>query len=136
MPQRVFPSRLDEIPAVESAILDDVNAAGFSDKAVFAIRLSMAEALANAVRHGNGGDPSKHVTVEWDATPDKFTVSVEDEGPGFDPDEVPDPTLEENLVVPSGRGVMLMRAYMTDVSFNDSGNRVTLVKTKGCPLPE
>lgn len=136
MPQRVFPSRLDEIPAVERAILDDVAAAGFSEKATFAIRLAMAEALANAVRHGNDNDETKTVTVDWDVTPDKFTVSVKDQGPGFDPDDVPDPTLEENLVIPSGRGVMLMRAYMTDVSFNASGNRVTLVKTTDCPLPE
>ncbi len=136
MPQRVFPSRLDEVPAVEAAILADVDTAGFAEKSVFAIRLAMAEALANAVRHGNGGDESKQVKVEWDVTPGRFEVTVEDEGEGFDPDAVPDPTLEENLTIPSGRGVMLMRAYMTEVSFNERGNRVTLVKTVECPLPD
>ncbi len=136
MPQRVFPSRLDEIPAIEAAIQADLEAVAFPERAVFAIRLTIAEALANAVRHGNQSDPGKNVTATWDITAEKFTLSVEDEGPGFDPDAVPDCTLCENLTIPSGRGVMLMRAYMTEVNFNQRGNRVTLVKRADCPLPD
>ncbi|MFA7238304.1 MAG: ATP-binding protein, partial [Phycisphaeraceae bacterium] len=58
-----------------------------------------------------------------------------DEGPGFTPEGVPDPTRGENLERPSGRGVMLMKAYMTKVSFSPSGNRVTMIKRKSCHLP-
>ena len=136
MPQRAFPSKLSELPAVQDAILADVNNAGFADKAVFAIRLALDEALANAVRHGNGSDPQKQVQVDWSINDEAFTITVEDEGEGFDPHAVPDCTLDENLTLPSGRGVMLMKAYMSEVTFNDRGNRVTLVKRRDCDLPE
>jgi serine/threonine-protein kinase RsbW len=56
-----------------------------------------------------------------------LSVEIEDRGPGFDPGAVPDPTLEQNLEIPSGRGLMLMRAYMTSVTFNPAGNRVRLL---------
>ncbi|MEM1099662.1 MAG: ATP-binding protein, partial [Planctomycetota bacterium] len=92
MPKRVFASRLENIPDVERAIVDDVTAAGFGDKPMFAIRLALAEVLANAVRHGNKQDPEKMVTAEWTVTPERFELSVEDEGDGFDPDSLPDPT--------------------------------------------
>lgn len=131
----VFPSKLSEVPAAQQAIVDAAQAAGFAEQSLFAIRLVMDEALTNAVRHGNGSDPTKNVTVEFSADATKLTVSIEDEGPGFKPEELPDPTAVENLCRPHGRGVMLMRAYMTDVSYNDRGNRVTLVKEQDCPLP-
>ncbi|MEM1028508.1 MAG: ATP-binding protein [Planctomycetota bacterium] len=131
----VFPSKLSEVPEAQRAIVEAAQDAGFDEKALFAVRLALDEALTNAVRHGNASDPSKHVTVEFSSEPNQLTVSIEDEGPGFAPDELPDPTAEENLGRPHGRGVMLMRAYMTDVQFNDRGNRVTMVKQLDCSLP-
>ena len=135
MPTRVFASRLENIPDVERAIVDDVTAAGFGDKQMFAIRLALAEVLANAVRHGNGQDPAKDVTVDWTVTPQRFTISVEDQGVGFDPEALPDPTAEENLLRPCGRGVMLIRAYMTSVAYENAGRRVVMTKDVDCPKP-
>ncbi|MBB6430910.1 ATP-binding protein [Algisphaera agarilytica] len=131
----VFPSKLSEVPAAQQAVVDAAKEAGFDEKALFAVRLALDEALTNAVRHGNASDPSKQVTLEFTTEPNQLTIVIEDEGPGFNPDDVPDPTAVENLGRPHGRGVMLMRAYMTDVQFNKRGNRVTLVKQLDCKLP-
>jgi serine/threonine-protein kinase RsbW len=73
--------------------------------------------------------------VEYTVSPSGVTISVADEGLGFDPGKVADPTLDENLDQPHGRGLMLMKAYMTEVSFNRRGNRVTMSKRSDCPLP-
>lgn len=136
MTRRVFPSKLSELPAVQQEILADVQRAGYPDKAAFAIRLALDEALANAVRHGNRSDPNKDVSVQWDVDDERFTASIEDQGDGFTPCDVPDCTCEENLTLPSGRGVMLMKAYMSEVTYNPKGNRVTLVKYRNCDLPK
>ena len=61
---------------------------------------------------------------------ERVMIHITDEGPGFKPDDVPDPTLDENLDVPSGRGVMLIKAYMTEVSYNEKGNSVKMVKDR------
>lgn len=107
-------------------ILDAARGRGFEDGAVFAIRLAIEEAITNAFEHGHAGRADRTVRVEYRVTADAVDVAVEDQGPGFDPDKLPDPTTEENLSKPSGRGVMLMRAYMTEVRFNKTGNRVRL----------
>jgi len=120
---------------VQETIMSLVADAGFPENAIFGIRLAVEEALANAIRHGNGGDINKKVEITYAVDPDRVSVTICDEGHGFEPDEVPDPTLDENLEKPCGRGVMLMRAYMTDVTFNKRGNCVTMVKERTCPLP-
>ncbi len=123
----VVPSRLEEVHPVLERIMQDVEAQSFDQRTRFGIRLSLDEVVTNAIRHGNGLDESKHAIVEWEARPGYFEISVEDEGEGFDPEALPDPTAPENLTRPCGRGVMLMRAYMTKVHYNPRGNRVTLV---------
>jgi len=93
----------------------------------FNLRVGLAEALANAMLYGNGRDPSKRVKVEvafHDAT---ITARVTDEGTGFDPLAVPDPTCPANLLKANGRGIFLMRKLLDEVYFNDRGNSVTLV---------
>ncbi len=131
----VFPNKPGEIPKVMRTILADIEAGGFSSDVAFAIRLSLDEALSNAVRHGNCGDPTKRVIVDYTITDEAFQVSVTDEGCGFVPEQVPDPTDQKNLERPCGRGVMLMKAYMSHVSYNEQGNCVTLIKNRDCPLP-
>lgn len=126
---------LGEVPRVQDALIEHARARGFPREALFAIRLALDEALTNAIRHGNGGDETKAVTVRARVTADRFEATVCDEGPGFHPADLPDPTCPENLERPHGRGVMLMRAYMTDVTFNREGNCVTLVKERGCTKP-
>lgn len=124
-----FPSRLERVSPLLDDIVADARDAGFDERDRFGIRLALDEAVTNAVKHGNGMDPSKTVSVAWRANEGSLEVVVEDQGPGFDPDALPDPTAPENLTKPSGRGVMLMRNYMDEVSFSNSGNRVSLTKT-------
>lgn len=133
--QIVIPSKLSEVTAVQERIISLIETLGYSKEAVFAVRLALDEAVSNAIRHGNGGDVSKQVTIDFDASEQQLTVKVCDQGSGFQPDDLADPTREENLTEPHGRGVMLMRAYMTEVHFNDSGNCVTMVKMRNCKKP-
>lgn len=102
----------------------------FTDRDIFGVKLALEEALVNAIAHGNGRDPNKRVRVAYRVTPERFDVLVADEGPGFDPDGVPDCTAPENLERPCGRGVMLMRHYMNAVRFNASGNTVFMTRLR------
>jgi serine/threonine-protein kinase RsbW len=90
-------------------------------------RVGLTEALANAMLYGNGRDPAKRVLVEVTLGPDHIRARVTDQGSGFDPAAVPDPTAPENLAKIGGRGLFLMRKLLDEVSFNDRGNQVTLV---------
>ena len=108
----------------EGRLLEAIERAGYSPASQFAIRLAFEEAMMNAFKHGGGAKGGVDLDVR--VTPEAVEISVDDHGPGFDPDEVPDPLAEENLELPSGRGLMLMRQYMTEVRHNDRGNRVTL----------
>ncbi len=134
--QRLTLNRLGEVPQAQATLVALAESRGFTKEAVFAIRLALDEALSNAVRHGNGNDPTRTVTVECDVSDDRFACTICDEGPGFRPDALPDPTDPAYLERPHGRGVMLMQAYMTEVSFNERGNCVTLVKDRGCTRPK
>ena len=132
----VIPSSLSEGVGLVEKIVDKASMLGFSEGGCFAIRLSLDEALANAIRHGNGNDPAKTVAIEYSISDESLQITICDQGSGFAPGSVPDPTLDENLERPCGRGVMLMRAYMTEVTFNDAGNCVTMVKRKDCTKPQ
>jgi serine/threonine-protein kinase RsbW len=90
-------------------------------------RVGLTEALSNAMLYGNSHDPSKRVLVEIALQAGRLEARVTDQGPGFDPSTVPDPTSPENLTKPCGRGLFLMRQLLDEVSFNDQGNQVTLV---------
>lgn len=90
-------------------------------------RVGITEALANAVLYGNQGDPGKRVRVEVSIDRSRVALRVEDEGRGFDPAAVPDPTLPENLDRSGGRGLFLIRELMDEVEFSDRGNSVRLV---------
>jgi len=90
-------------------------------------RVSLTEALSNAMLYGNARDPHKRVRVEVIVGEKEITAKVTDEGPGFDPGEVPDPTEPDNLEKGGGRGLFLMRELMDEVRYNERGNQVTLV---------
>jgi serine/threonine-protein kinase RsbW len=115
---------------VEKALLEALKEHSYGEQDVFAVRLATEEAVVNAIRHGNDLDPQKKVVVSFSVTDGKVTVVVSDQGEGFDPAIVPDPTDPRFLEVPSGRGLMLMRAYMDEVLFNEKGNEVTMIKTR------
>jgi serine/threonine-protein kinase RsbW len=109
-----------------AAVTAAMPAWGYSERDVFAVRLALEEAVVNGLKHGNAGDPAKEVRVRYRVTAEEVVAEVVDEGPGFDPDQVPDPRALENLERPGGRGLLLMRHYVTEVRYNDRGNAVTL----------
>jgi serine/threonine-protein kinase RsbW len=90
-------------------------------------RVGLTEALSNAMLYGNAHDPSKRVLVEVALEQGTVRARVTDQGTGFDPTSVPDPTTSENIAKPHGRGLFLMRKLLDEVSYNDQGNQVTLV---------
>ena len=90
-------------------------------------RVGLTEALSNAMLYGNNSDPEKRVRVEVTIRVEDVTVRVTDQGVGFDPTTVPDPTLPDNISKSRGRGIFLMKALMDEVQFNERGNSVTLV---------
>ncbi|MBT8338263.1 MAG: ATP-binding protein [Gemmatimonadetes bacterium] len=91
------------------------------------LRVSLTEALSNAMLYGNASDPAKRVRVEVRLSAVAITARVIDEGGGFDPRTVPDPTTPQNICRAGGRGLFLMRELMDEVHYNDRGNCVTLV---------
>lgn len=112
----------------ETDILRDVEEHGYCREATFAIKLALEEALINAVKHGNQHDESKGIIVRYAVSADRTVIIVRDEGAGFPVNKVPDPTLPDRLTLPTGRGIMLMRAYMDEVCFRDDGREVYLMK--------
>ena len=90
-------------------------------------RVGLTEALSNAMLYGNAHDPSKRVRVEVTITDGAIRARVTDQGCGFDPFSIPDPTCPENIMKPSGRGLFLMRQLLDEVLYNSEGNQVTLV---------
>lgn len=117
----------DAIETVQRAVAEALDERNFGEAAAFAIRLALEEALVNGFRHGNRGDPTKSVTVRCAMDDSRVEFEVQDQGEGFDPTSIPDPTAEENIEIPSGRGIMLMRAYMAVVEFMPPGNRLRIV---------
>jgi len=123
-----LPSDPAEARRFQEELEQHLTGAGANDKEIFSVRLALEEALINAIKHGNQMDRSKKVFVSYRCSPGKFEIQITDEGPGFDPNDVPDPTDPMNLERPCGRGLMLMRHYMTEVNYSDRGNSVVMNK--------
>ncbi len=131
--QQAHLSATDEIAHALDAVAGLMAGLGFSAKDVFGLRLALEEALVNSVKHGHRHDPTKRVSLRYKVVSECALVEVEDEGPGFGPGQVPDPTDPDNLERPCGRGLLLMRAYASWVRHNDRGNCVTLCKYPSAP---
>jgi serine/threonine-protein kinase RsbW len=114
--------------AVRDRVVQAMTARGYADADVFGVRLALEEAFVNAIKHGNQNDPTKSVWASWHVGFRRVLVEIEDEGDGFDPRAVPDPCAPENLERSCGRGLLLMRTYMSRVRHNRRGNRVTMCK--------
>ena len=114
----------------EKLILDEAARGGHCENSAFAVKLAYEEAMTNAYRHGNKCNPSKRIFIRYRVTQDKIEIEVRDEGEGFEPHRVPDPTQPEFIDRPHGRGIMLMRAYLDEVEFSRIGNVVRLVKLR------
>jgi serine/threonine-protein kinase RsbW len=124
----VIPNDLRSAKQPEERILRECSGCGYDADTVFAIKLALEEAMTNAVKHGNRNDAAKHVTVRYRVTPGRVVIMIRDEGPGFSLNQVPDPTSDENLERPNGRGIMLIHSYMNKVRFNKTGNEVWMLK--------
>jgi serine/threonine-protein kinase RsbW len=127
--QTVIPSDLEAARRLQEEIEAVVRTA-FEEHEAFAIKMAVEEALVNAIKHGNQMDPDKSVRVAYTLGPERYDVRITDEGPGFNPDDVPDPTAPENLERPCGRGLLLIRYYMTDVTFQDNGRTIAMHKVR------
>jgi serine/threonine-protein kinase RsbW len=126
--EKTLPTTLDAIRDVEAEVIEHMRALGYDEDQRFAVRLASEEALVNAMKHGNRMDPSRRVRLCYRVLPDRVEIRVCDEGRGFNPSDVPDPTADENLHKPCGRGIMLMRSYMDKVTYDGSGREVHMVK--------
>jgi serine/threonine-protein kinase RsbW len=124
----VIPSDPAEARRVQDEIERLLRAHRVGEKDIFGIRLALEEALVNAIKHGNQMDRSKKVAIGCAVHGERLEIHITDEGSGFDPGDVPDPTTVENIERPCGRGLMLMRHYMNEVSFNGRGNSVRMYK--------
>jgi serine/threonine-protein kinase RsbW len=124
----VIPSDTTEARRVQDAIEQLLKQHGVTDKEIFGIRLALEEALVNAIKHGNQMNRDKKVAISYTVHLGRFEIHITDEGAGFEPCDVPDPTAVENIERPCGRGLMLMRHYMTEVSFHGRGNSVRMFK--------
>jgi serine/threonine-protein kinase RsbW len=100
---------------------------GYPKASLFAVRLALHEAISNAFHHGHKDlPPGTPIRIEYSIDASHLAVSIEDRGPGFDPADVPDPTLDEYVEATSGRGLMLIRAYMAKAQYSKGGRRLEM----------
>ena len=111
-------------------VLDHLEKENWVQHDIFGVHLAVEEALVNAIRHGNRLDTRKHVHVACRMSPNLLRIEITDQGEGFDPTAIPDPTDPEHIDSPSGRGIMLMRSFMSRVEYNDVGNQVIMEKER------
>lgn len=128
-----LPSRIDTVAAAAAAVAQFISRSGISEDAAFGIDMAVREAVTNAVIHGNSQDESKLVDITLKSSPDAVEISVHDQGSGFNPSEVPDPTAEENILKSSGRGIFFMRSFMDEVDWlirPEGGTTVRMLKRR------
>jgi anti-sigma regulatory factor (Ser/Thr protein kinase) len=123
-----FLSYYEEIDTVLANLLRDMDNIGYSDESIRKMKLTVTELLANAIGHGNEGDNAKKVTMGHLAKEPYVTVAIMDEGNGFNFNNIPDPTLPENLIKDRGRGLYIVGHYVDEMHFNKKGNRILIRK--------
>ena len=122
----VLQSSFDQIDRLEPYLEKLQEQAGFGDELLARIRLALNEAVTNAIIHGNKEDQEKSVSISSSFNKEKLEVSVQDEGPGFDPSSLPDPLESENLLKESGRGIFLITETADHVEFVDNATKVMM----------
>ena len=128
-----MPSRIETVAAAAAAVAEFISRSDISDDAAFGIDMAVREAVTNAVLHGNRQDDHKTVDIVLKSSPDAVEISVHDQGPGFNPEEVPDPTAQENILKASGRGIFFMRNFMDEVDWlirPEGGTTVRMLKRR------
>ena len=128
-----MPSRIETVATAAAAVAEFIGRSGIGDEAAFGIDMAVREAVTNAVLHGNRQDDNKTVDIVLKSSPDAVEISVHDQGPGFNPEEVPDPTANENILKASGRGIFFMRTFMDEVDWlirPEGGTTVRMLKRR------
>lgn len=126
-----LPSRLEAVAEGADAVAEFLNRAGVGEEAAFGIDMAVREGLANAVIHGNRLDEEKIVTIKVVKSTDSLEITVRDQGQGFNPETVSDPTAAENILKTSGRGIFFMRNFMDQVDWTvlpEGGTVLRMVK--------
>ena len=123
-----FPSRIEAVAEAAAAVSDFMKSLGLSEDVAFGVDMAVREAITNAVVHGNKLDAAKVVELRLRNTPEAFEITVHDQGTGFNPNDVPDPTKEENILKTSGRGIFFMRNFMDEVDWSVGANGGTNVR--------
>ena len=123
-------SSLDSVNKAEEEASKMAIKSGFDEDEAGRISMAVREATVNAVLHGNHYDPTKRVAVSFENTGNELVITIQDQGIGLEPENVPDPLAPENLLKQSGRGIFLIRAFMDEVRFRklDPGTEITLIK--------
>ncbi|PRY14996.1 serine/threonine-protein kinase RsbW [Pontibacter ummariensis] len=122
-----IPSLIENIRVIESFIDNSKEEFDFEDDIYGNIMVAVTESVNNAIRHGNKFDKDKNVYLTLQVEENKLLFEVEDEGPGFDYENLPDPTAPENLENPGGRGIFLMQNLCDEVNFMEDGKKVQLI---------
>jgi serine/threonine-protein kinase RsbW len=128
--ERIVQGTRDAFDSIQQKILTLMVDAGYVDDDIFAMRISLEEGLANALLHGHQGEEDSPITVRWYCDACFVECVIVDQGRGYDPESIPDPTADENITLPSGRGLAMIRAFMDEVTVNEQGNRVTMKRFK------
>lgn len=115
------------MPEVEQFVLDVAEEIGLNENKFNNIALAVAEAISNSIKHGNKNDKNKKVFIKIEVKNDQMIVTLKDEGTGFDPNTIPDPTKPENILKESGRGVHIMSSLLDDLRFNFTPNGTEIV---------
>ena len=127
----VLPSHIEAVADGAAAATDFVQNCGVGEEAAFGIDMAVREAITNAMVHGNKEDETKTVELTLNCLGGALEIEVKDQGEGFDPASVPDPTEPPNILKTSGRGIFLMRTFMDDVQWStrpEGGTTVRMVK--------
>ena len=119
-------STIESLSMIEKLIDEVCDKYGISEDHYGNILIALTEAINNAILHGNKMDPNKNVNLDLEAGANDICFTIKDQGEGFNYDDVPDPTLPENLEKINGRGVFLMKSLADDVLFEESGSCVRL----------
>lgn len=121
-----IPSLTENIRIIESFIDNAKDKYNIDDDIYGNIMIAVTESVNNAIRHGNGLQNSKNVIISLNLEQDIITFAIQDQGPGFDYQNLPDPTAPENIDKPGGRGIFLMKHLADEVKFKDEGRLVEL----------
>ncbi|HBH84031.1 MAG: hypothetical protein A2X03_04975 [Bacteroidetes bacterium GWA2_40_15] len=120
-------SKLSNLRIVENAVDEITSEIGISYSSYGKILISLLEAVNNAIIHGNRSSPEKIVFISIDYRKPKLKIKIQDEGEGFTPDSVPDPTIPENIEEVNGRGVFIMSKLADEIKYSKKGNAVTII---------